>query len=124
VRPHFWSLRAAVSTLLAQNPILLGLFFTVPLYLQVVQGLDAFRTGLRLLPVSVLMLVAAAIAPLLTGSPARTRWCASGSASWSSRPCLLLATVRPELDNLSSGMAMRPLTTEGPTTTSPTPAPP
>jgi hypothetical protein len=42
VRPHFWSLRAAVSTLLAQNPILLGLFFTVPLYLQVVQGLDAF----------------------------------------------------------------------------------
>ena len=51
--------------LLAQNLVLLGLFFTIPLYLQVVQGLDAFQTGLRLLPVSVTMLVASMAGPLL-----------------------------------------------------------
>ena len=57
-------LRAGLLTLLSQNLILLGLFFTIPLYLQVVQGFDAFETGLRLLPVSVTMLVAS-----LCGSP-------------------------------------------------------
>ncbi|MFG3660573.1 MFS transporter [Streptomyces sp. NPDC047706] len=50
-------LRSGLTTLLSQNLILLGLFFAIPLYLQVVQGFDAFETGLRLLPVSVTMLV-------------------------------------------------------------------
>jgi MFS family permease len=58
-------LRAALATLVAQNLILLGLFFTIPLYLQVVHGLNAFQTGLRLLPVSVTMLVTSMCAPLL-----------------------------------------------------------
>ncbi|MFB7450106.1 MFS transporter [Streptomyces sp. NPDC056194] len=52
------ALRSGLMTLLSQNLILLGLFFTIPLYLQVVQGLDAFETGLRLLPVSITMLAA------------------------------------------------------------------
>jgi MFS family permease len=38
-------LRSGVSMLLAQNVILMGIFFTVPLYLQVVQGYDALETG-------------------------------------------------------------------------------
>ncbi|MFD7433979.1 MFS transporter [Streptomyces sp. NPDC059861] len=50
-------LRSGLMVLLSQNLILLGLFFAIPLYLQVVQGFDAFETGLRLLPVSVTMLV-------------------------------------------------------------------
>ncbi|MFJ6574397.1 MFS transporter [Streptomyces sp. NPDC091368] len=52
------ALSSGLMSLVSQNLILLGLFFTIPLYLQVVQGLDAFETGLRLLPVSVTMLVA------------------------------------------------------------------
>ncbi|MET7456467.1 MFS transporter [Streptomyces sp. NPDC005574] len=51
-------LRSGLMALLSQNLILLGLFFAIPLYLQVVQGFNAFETGLRLLPVSVTMLVA------------------------------------------------------------------
>ena len=51
--------------LLSQNLILLGLFFVIPLYLQVVQGFDAFQTGLRLLPVSVTMLLSAMSGPSL-----------------------------------------------------------
>src|SRR6476659_8600408 len=38
------SLRGGVSMLLAQNLILMGIFFTIPLYLQIVQGLDALET--------------------------------------------------------------------------------
>jgi MFS family permease len=40
-----------------------GLFFTVPLYLSVALGLSAFDTGLRLLPLSVTLLVAALAIP-------------------------------------------------------------
>ena len=69
------ALRSGLSMLLAQNLVLLGLFFTIPLYLQVVQGLDAFQTGLRLLPVSVTMLVASMAGPLLGRFASPARWC-------------------------------------------------
>jgi EmrB/QacA subfamily drug resistance transporter len=99
-------LRAAVATILAQSLVLLGVFFTVPLYLQVVQGLDAFETGLRLLPVSVTMLVTAAVGPMLNRffSPRTVVRCGFGllvvACSW------LVAAIDPELDGLSFGTAM------------------
>ena len=56
-----------------------GLFFVVPLFLSVALGLSAIETGVRLLPLSVTLLLAA------VGHPAgcsRTRrrggWCGSG----------------------------------------------
>lgn len=52
-------LRAGLVTLLGQQVILMGVFFVISLYLQVVLGFDAFETGLRLIPVSVTLLVAA-----------------------------------------------------------------
>ncbi|MGY1782215.1 MFS transporter [Geodermatophilus sp. SYSU D01036] len=99
-------LRAAVQTLLAQNLVLLGVFFTVPLYLQVVLGLDAFQTGLRLLPVSVLMLVTAMSAPLLNRVASPRTVVQVGFAVLVAASLWLLATVRPELDDLSFGLAM------------------
>ncbi|MGY1729054.1 MFS transporter [Geodermatophilus sp. SYSU D01062] len=99
-------LRAAVQTLVAQNLVLLGVFFTVPLYLQVVQGLDAFETGLRLLPVSVLMLVTAMSAPLLNRVAGPRTVVRVGFAVLVAASLWLLATVRPELDDLSFGLAM------------------
>jgi hypothetical protein len=53
------TLRSSLGMFVAQNAILLGVFFTVPLYLQVVQGYDAFKTGVQMLPVSIAMLVTA-----------------------------------------------------------------
>ena len=53
-------LRAGLSTLLMQQLILLGVFFVLPVYLQVVLGLDAFETGKRLFPMSVSMLAGGA----------------------------------------------------------------
>jgi len=38
----------------------MGVFFTVPLYLQLVLGLDALETGIRMLPVSVAMFLTSA----------------------------------------------------------------
>jgi MFS family permease len=56
-------LRAGLSTLLGQQLVLMGTFFVIPVYLQVVLGLDAFETGKRLLPLSVAMLVFAMLGP-------------------------------------------------------------
>src|SRR4051794_23062032 len=56
-------LRAGLSSLLGQQLVLMGTFFVIPVYLQVVLGFDAFETGKRLLPLSVAMLVFALLGP-------------------------------------------------------------
>jgi MFS family permease len=50
-----------------------GIFFTIPLFLSVVLGLNALQTGLRLLPLSVMLLVSALAVPKLApgASPRR-----------------------------------------------------
>ncbi|MGY3202333.1 EmrB/QacA subfamily drug resistance transporter [Streptomyces sp. TE5632] len=99
-------LRSGLLTLLSQNLILLGLFFTIPLYLQVVQGFDAFQTGLRLLPVSATMLVTS-----LSASPLGRVWgprrvvrvallTLTAAIVW------LLATVDPVIDDAQFAGAM------------------
>jgi EmrB/QacA subfamily drug resistance transporter len=67
------TLRAGLATLMSQQLVLMGTFFVLPVYLQVVLGLDAFETGKRLLPMSVTMLIAALSGPrLVTHIGART----------------------------------------------------
>ena len=57
------TLRGGLSSLAAQQLIVMGTFFVLPVYLQVVLGLDAFETGKRLFPMSVSMLAAALAGP-------------------------------------------------------------
>ena len=59
------TLRAGASTLLMQQLILMGTFFVLPVYLQVVLGFDAFETGKRLFPLSIALLLAALAGPRL-----------------------------------------------------------
>jgi MFS family permease len=56
-------LRAGLSTMLGQQLVLMGTFFVIPLYLQIVLGYDALETGKRLLPLSLAMLVFALLGP-------------------------------------------------------------
>ncbi|MEV8593112.1 MFS transporter [Streptomyces sp. NPDC052012] len=99
-------LRSGLLSLLSQNLILLGLFFTIPLYLQVVQGFDAFETGLRLLPVSVTMLVTslgAARLGRLAGPRLVVRLAlttVTAAVVW------LLATIDPVIDDAQFAGAM------------------
>ncbi|WP_326731440.1 MFS transporter [Streptomyces phaeochromogenes] len=100
------ALRSGLMTLVSQNLILLGLFFTIPLYLQVVQGFNAFQTGLRLLPVSVTMLAASMLAARLgrRAGPRRVVRLAlltlTGAIVW------LLATIDPVIDDAQFAGAM------------------
>ncbi|KIZ16055.1 MFS transporter [Streptomyces natalensis] len=99
-------LRSGLSMLLAQNLILLGLFFTIPLYLQVVQGLNAFQTGLRLLPVSLTMLLSAMSGPLLGRFAGPRTVVRTGLLVLFIAIVWLLATIKPRIDDLSFALAM------------------
>ena len=57
------TLRAGLTSLAAQQLIVMGTFFVLPVYLQVVLGFDAFETGKRLFPMSISMLAAALTGP-------------------------------------------------------------
>ena len=52
-------LRGGLASLAAQQLVVMGTFFVLPVYLQVVLGFDAFETGKRLFPMSISMLAAA-----------------------------------------------------------------
>ncbi len=91
-------LRGGLSMLLAQNLILMGIFFTIPLYLQIVLGLDALETGVRMLPTSVGLFAAA-----LAGSALSSRFAARpmvrvGLSITLLATLLLLGTIEPTLD--------------------------
>ncbi|MFD5627419.1 MFS transporter [Streptomyces sp. NPDC127072] len=100
------ALRSGLMSLVSQNLILLGLFFTIPLYLQVVQGFDAFQTGLRLLPVSVTMLAASMCAARL-GRVAGPRTVVRLALSTLAAAIVwLLATIDPVIDDAQFAGAM------------------
>jgi len=66
-------LRGGLTSFLFQYLLQAGLFFVVPLFLSVALGLSAIATGVRLLPLSLTLLLAAAGVPKLfpTASPRR-----------------------------------------------------
>jgi MFS family permease len=100
------TLRSSLGMFVAQNAILLGIFFTVPLYLQVVQGYDAFKTGVQMLPVSIAMLVTA-----MAASRFAARWSArtivrAGLAMLLVATVVLIATIDPKINTTSFAVAM------------------
>ncbi len=99
-------LRGGLAMLLSQNLVLMGVFFTVPLFLQIVLGLDALETGVRMLPASVgLFVTALGGAALAKRFPARTL-VRVGLAIVLVAVLMLLDTIEPELDNASFLVAM------------------
>ena len=99
-------LRGGLTTLLMQQLILLGTFFVLPVYLQVVLGLDAFETGKRLFPMSVSMFVAAMAGPKLAAGFAPKRVAQAGLLALALASVLLLATIDPELDEAEFAVAL------------------
>jgi Na+/melibiose symporter-like transporter len=90
-------LRGGLGMFFAQNLILMGVFFVVPLYLQIVQGLNALETGVRMLPASAGLFVAA-----LAGSALASRFAARslvrvGLAIVFVSNVILLVVTDPEL---------------------------
>jgi EmrB/QacA subfamily drug resistance transporter len=92
-------LLGGLGMLLAQNLILMGIFFTVPLYLQIVLGLDALETGVRMLPASIGLFIAALAGSRLAGRFAARPLVRVGLGVTFVSTLMLLGTIEPELDN-------------------------
>jgi EmrB/QacA subfamily drug resistance transporter len=103
---HLPQLRAGLTTLMMQQLILLGTFFVLPVYLQVVLGLDAFETGKRLFPMSVTMLAAALAGPKLAAGLAPKRVAQIGLLALAAASVLLLGTIDVELDEAEFALAL------------------
>jgi EmrB/QacA subfamily drug resistance transporter len=99
-------LRAGLLTLMMQQLILLGTFFVLPVYLQVVLGLDAFETGKRLFPMSVTMFLAAMLGPRLAAGLAPKRVAQAGLVALVLASVLLLGTIDVELNKTEFAVAL------------------
>ena len=99
-------LRSGLLGLLSQNLILMGIFFTIPLYLQIVLGYDALETGIRMLPVSITMFITSAVGSRLSGRFSIRTIVRAGLWTTLAATLALLATVQPTLDEGSFKLAM------------------
>jgi MFS family permease len=99
-------LRAGLSTLMMQQLLLLGTFFVLPVYLQVVLGLDAFETGKKLFPMSVTMFAAALLGPRLAAGFAPKRVAQAGLVALVGAALLLLATIDVKLNDAGFAIAL------------------
>ena len=91
-------LRAGLSTLVGQQLVLMGTFFVIPVYLQVVVGLDAFETGKRLLPLSVAMLVFALLGPRIAARRSPRTVAQAGLVAVSVGALVMLGTLEVTLN--------------------------
>lgn len=99
-------LRSGLITFLGQNVVLMGVFFAIPLYLQIVQGFNALETGIRMLPTSVALFVTALIGSKLAARFAPRMLVRAGFLALLAACVFLLATIDPDLDSLEFGIAM------------------
>jgi MFS family permease len=99
-------MRAGLTTLTMQQLILLGTFFVLPVYLQVVLGLNAFETGKRLFPMSISMLLAAVLGPRIAAKRSPKRTAQLGLAALVLGALVLLQTIDIELNTRQFGVGL------------------
>jgi len=100
------TLRSGLSVLGAQYTVTAGLFFMVPVYLQMTLGLDALETGVKIFPLSVALVLFSILGTALSRrwSPRRIvrvgQWVLVASA------VLLLGSVTEDLRGVLFGVGM------------------
>ena len=87
--------RSGLIGLFSQNLILMGVFFVIPLYLQLVLGLNALETGIKMLPVSITMFVTAAMGSRLSNRFPVRAIVRSGLLMTIAGTLILLSTIKP-----------------------------
>ena len=91
-------LAGGLSMFFAQFLVQAGVFFAVPLFLSIVLGLDSLQTGLRILPLSIALLVAAAAIPRLAPRANPRRVVRLGLLSMIAGILFLVAGMSPGAD--------------------------
>jgi EmrB/QacA subfamily drug resistance transporter len=98
--------RSGLIGLLSQNLILMGIFFVVPLYLQIVLGLNALETGINMLPVSITMFATSAIGSRLSNRFPVRAIVRTGLVVTIAGALILLSTIQPTLFDAGFAIGM------------------
>jgi len=99
-------LRAGLTMLSSQQLILNGIFFVLPLYLQVVLGKDALQTGVAILPISLTMLPAALLGPRLAQRISPRSIVRIGLVAMLGAALGLVSTIDYELNSVGFGISL------------------
>ena len=100
------AVRSGLIGMFSQNLLLMGIFFVVPLYLQLVLGLSALETGLKMLPISITMFATAAVGSRLSNRFPVRAIVQSGLIVTLAGALILLATIKPTLSSAGFAIGM------------------
>ena len=100
------SLRSGLQTMTVMMFVMGGVFFVLPLYLQIVEGKDPFDTGLHILPLSVAVFVVALTASRMSSRIAPRTLVRTGMGVIVAGSVFLLATIEPDLEIVAFDLAM------------------
>ena len=103
---HIPQLRAGLSTLVSQYLILAGTFFVLPLYLQLVLGYNALETGVKILPISVTMMLAAVLGPRLATRTSPRKVVQIGLGFLFVSIACLMASISPSLSSVAFALSL------------------
>lgn len=99
-------LRSGLGVLGGQYAIIAGLFFMVPVYLQMTLGLDALQTGLRIFPLSISLILFSVVGTRLSKKWSPKRIVVVGQWILVVSSIVLLGAIDPELSNWTFGIGM------------------
>jgi len=99
-------LRSGLSVLASQYTITAGLFFMVPVYLQMTLGLDALETGIRIFPLSVSLVLFSIVGTRLSQRWSARRIVRVGQWILVASSIVLLSAVDAKLENVPFGFGM------------------
>jgi EmrB/QacA subfamily drug resistance transporter len=99
-------LSGGLAMLSAQQLVMNGIFFVLPLYLQVVLGKDALETGLAIMPISVTMFITALGAPRLASKLSPRLIVRVGLGAMLVSAVGLIATIDYELNETGFAIAL------------------
>lgn len=100
------TLKSGLSVLLSQYFITAAIFFVVPVYLQVILGYDALKTGIKILPLSVALVLASVLGTRLVAHFAARRIVRIGQVALVLGSVLLMASINATLKGFLFGLGM------------------
>ena len=100
------SLRAGLGSQMTLYFVIGGVFFILPLYLQTVLGLDAFESGLRMLPMSIALFVMAVAGSRLASRVSPRTLIQIGLVLSAIGVLLLIGSIQPEARGTLFAIAM------------------
>lgn len=103
---HIPQLRSGLGVLMAQYTVIAAVFFTLPVYLQMVLGLDALETGVKILPLSIALVLCSVAGSRMVSTRTPKQVVRLGQILLVAGSLLLTGAIDPELKNAAFFIGM------------------